>query len=140
MAQASYAGVWHTDFGVMELEIKGTRVTGTYGPNAGRLEGALNGKVMIGTWRQSAPGSGGATWGTFELTFSADGQTFTCRWHYQDTLAPGWGHWYGRREQFSARQGAKPVPADTARRTTAARQTTPPAKGPTAAAVDACRD
>lgn len=98
MTQTSCAGVWDTDFGRLELKVAGNRVTGTYGPNGGRLEGMLTGVGVVGTWRQAAPSTGGETWGTFNLKFSADGRSFTCRWEYQDSLAPGWGNWYGRRE------------------------------------------
>lgn len=98
MASTNYAGEWHTDFGLMDLQIAVNRVTGTYGPNAGELTGVLAGNTVRGAWRQSAPCLGGKTWGSFELTFSGDGRTFTCRWQYQDSLAPGGGNWYGSRQ------------------------------------------
>lgn len=133
MTAANYAGEWHTDFGGLVLTIDGSRVTGTYGPNAGRVEGVLTGNTVRGGWRQSAPCAGGVTWGTFDLTFSGDGRSFTCRWQYQDHLAPGWGNWYGRRQPITTSEGAVIPPTVTTRAVTVSRRT-PPAGGPVSAA------
>jgi hypothetical protein len=97
MTKSNYVGDWETDHGDMNLQLQGNLVTGTYGPNAGRIQGTLMGNVVQGTWRQNAPGRSGATWGTFVMTFSQDGKSFTAQWSYTDDYAPGGGNWYGKR-------------------------------------------
>ena len=92
-----FEGVWDTDHGELHLQVVGSRVTGTYGPNAGLLEGVISGNSVKGTWRQDAPCVLGVTWGNFALTLEADGRSFACQWRYADQYAPGWGNWYGRR-------------------------------------------
>jgi hypothetical protein len=130
MPQANYAGVWQSDFGTMDLKVDGSRVTGTYGPNDGRLEGVLSGNCINGSWKQSAPCAGGKTWGSFCMTFSPDGQSFACRWQYQDNLAPGWGNWYGRRDSNPGQSGVMSTLAKMVRSATASRPPTPPAEAP----------
>jgi len=97
-SEPSFVGVWETDHGKLDLKIQGNKVTGTYGTSAGRIEGTINGNVVNGIWRQTAPCVLGISWGTFALTFSADGRSFTSRWSYADNFAPGWGNWYGKKQ------------------------------------------
>lgn len=94
---AEFPGAWETDFGDLDLHIEGTRVTGTYGPNFGSIEGTISGNVVRGTWRQRAACRLGITWGTFTMTLSSDGKSFKGQWTYLDDFAPGGGTWFGRR-------------------------------------------
>ncbi len=64
---------WRTGSAVLTLEQEDDRVTGTYQPDDGRIEGTVEGHVLRGTWAQ--PGSSGEV--VFAL--SKDGQVLTGR-------------------------------------------------------------
>lgn len=75
---------WRDGAAVVELEVDGTSVTGTYEPGSGRIEGQIEGQVLRGRWFEDDV-SGGLIFG-----ISDDGQSFTGRF---DT-----GEWWnGRR-------------------------------------------
>jgi len=91
MAQeADFAGEWQTYWrtgsAVLTLEQEGDRVTGTYAPDDGRIEGTVEGRVLRGTWEQ--PGSSGEV--VFAL--SEDGQVLTGRFGNGE-------YWNGFREE-----------------------------------------
>ncbi|MBL4558608.1 MAG: hypothetical protein JKP98_20675 [Rhodobacteraceae bacterium] len=74
---ADFAGDWQTFWrngsAVLSLTQEGDRVTGTYQPEEGTVEGTVEGRLLRGTWSQP-----GAT-GRFVFALSADGQTLTGR-------------------------------------------------------------
>jgi MscS family membrane protein len=74
---ADFAGdwqtFWRTGSAVLSLTQEGDRVTGTYQPEEGTVEGTVEGRLLRGTWSQP-----GAT-GRFVFALSADGQTLTGR-------------------------------------------------------------
>jgi len=70
----------------MLLSQNGNRVQGTYG-NSGKIDGTVSGNVLTGTyWWQNKTG-------TFELTMSADGMSFTGKWSRSGAS----GAWSGRK-------------------------------------------
>jgi len=96
--QADFSGdwqtYWRTGSAVVSLEQDGTRVTGSYQPDDGRIEGTVEGHVLSGTWEQ--PGSSGR----FVFALSEDGQVLTGRfgngeyWNgFRDTDENGSGSW-----------------------------------------------
>jgi hypothetical protein len=64
---------WRTGSALLTLEQEGDRVTGTYAPDDGRIEGIVEGRVLRATWAQ--PGSSGQV--VFAL--SQDGLVLTGR-------------------------------------------------------------
>jgi MscS family membrane protein len=64
---------WRTGSAVLSLSQEGDRVTGSYQPDDGAVEGVVEGRVLRGTWAQ--PGASGA----FVFALSEDGQVLTGR-------------------------------------------------------------
>ncbi|MFP4126280.1 MAG: mechanosensitive ion channel family protein [Alphaproteobacteria bacterium] len=75
--EASWEGQWHSFWrdgqALMRLEQEGERVTGTYRPGNGEIEGVVDGARLTGTWSQDG-GSGG-----FSFALAPDGQSFAGR-------------------------------------------------------------
>jgi hypothetical protein len=87
-----YTGSWVSTFGPMELTQSGTTVHGYYLIQEGvkcRVQGEVQGDRLEFTYRE--PNAAGEGW--FEL--SADGSSFSGRWHPQES--PQWGAWTGAR-------------------------------------------
>jgi hypothetical protein len=102
MADLGFAGTWETDWGTLELQVEGARVTGTYNPKAGRVEGLVAGNILRGTWTQQHAWASGLSWGKMELCLAPDGQSFKGTWTYTDKNAPGGGEWTGKRQKALA--------------------------------------
>jgi len=85
---APWAGEWHTFWrggqALMQLEQDRQRVTGTYRPGNGRIEGRVNGPVLEGLWSQDG-GSGG-----FTFVLAQDGDSFAGRFDNSE-------YWNGQR-------------------------------------------
>ncbi|WP_171060620.1 mechanosensitive ion channel family protein [Poseidonocella sp. HB161398] len=64
---------WRGGLAQITLEQQGDRVTGSYRPDNGEIEGTVEGRVLTGTWREA--GSEGA----FTFALSEDGRRFTGR-------------------------------------------------------------
>ena len=94
--EADFSGEWQTYWrtgsAVLSLEQEGGRVTGTYAPDDGRIEGIVEGRVLRGTWAQ--PGSSGQV--VFAL--SPDGQVLTGRFGNGE-------YWNGFREAAGSESG-----------------------------------
>lgn len=97
--QADFSGdwqtFWRTGSAVLSLEQSGDRVTGTYQPDDGRIEGTIKDRVLRGTWQQT-----GAS-GRFVFALSQDGEVLTGRfgngeyWNgFRDSAEAGSGAWY----------------------------------------------
>ena len=73
-AAVSWTGTWSTDFGTMLLVQSGSRVTGSYTHDQGRLDGALSstGRVFTGTWTEAPTRAGPIDAGTFEFQLNPD--------------------------------------------------------------------
>ncbi|WP_127105425.1 mechanosensitive ion channel family protein [Pararhodobacter zhoushanensis] len=73
-----WTGVWDTFWrdgeARMTLQRDGDRVTGSYVPGAGSVEGTLDGRVMTGIWRQDG------LEGPIVFSLAEDGQSFTGRY------------------------------------------------------------
>lgn len=90
----SFAGRWNTTWRTMEISISGTRVTGRYDYQNGRIEGVVRGNVIEGRWYQDNRPQGGS----FRFELSADGKSFSGNWNYAGDS--GWkGAWNGTRIQ-----------------------------------------
>ena len=66
----------------MELGQDGSRVYGGYETDQGQIGGTAKGRVLTGTWVQAPSFQMPEDGGTFKLTMSDDGQSFTGRWRY----------------------------------------------------------
>ncbi|SIO44231.1 Small-conductance mechanosensitive channel [Rhodovulum sp. ES.010] len=83
---------WRTGSAVLSLSQEGDRVTGTYAPDDGTVEGTVEGRVLRGTWAQ--PGASGA----FVFALSEDGQVLTGRFGNGE-------YWNGFREDAEGGSG-----------------------------------
>ncbi len=93
---------WRDGAAVVELEVDGASVTGTYEPGSGRIEGQIEGQVLRGRWFEDDV-SGGLVFG-----ISDDGQSFTGRF---DT-----GEWWNGRR--SDKLGERLISGDASPRQT----------------------
>jgi hypothetical protein len=109
MFHLGFAGLWETDFGTLQLQVHGSRVTGEYGSRGGHVEGIVCGSILRGTWRQLAEGGFGSSWGDVNLVLGGDGRSFTGTWTYRDDHAPGGGSWNGKRLVESAKNVVQSV-------------------------------
>jgi hypothetical protein len=96
LSNCVYSGKWNTDWGAMVLAQDGTKVTGTYEHDAGKLAGTLVDGVFVGKWTESPtysePGDGGDT----VFYFTKDCNGFTGTWHYGVHTSGAWsGGWVG---------------------------------------------
>jgi len=89
----SWEGLWHTNWGKMTLIQTGTKVSGTYTYDSGRIEGTISGNVLKGTWSESPSYSPPDDAGEVEFVMSEDGMTFTGKWRYGSE--GDWGKWDG---------------------------------------------
>jgi hypothetical protein len=72
VAVASFAGVWTTDFGVMNIKQTGAAVTGKYGTDqTNTIVGTVTGRALRGTWKE------GDRTGKIRFTISTSGKSFT---------------------------------------------------------------
>ena len=83
-AANTWAGVWNTDLGTLTLDAGGSGTKVSYYP--GTFTGTVTGNVDKGTWTEATTPP---KEGTFEITMSADGHSFTGSWAYKDVAYPG---------------------------------------------------
>jgi small-conductance mechanosensitive channel len=93
---------WRTGSAVLTLEQEGDRVTGTYQPDDGRIEGRVENGVLRGAWEQ--PGSSGK----FLFALSEDGQVITGRFGNGE-------YWNGFREDSKGGSASWQLDNDTPR-------------------------
>ena len=85
---ASFEGVWKTGYGLLELEVEGTAVTGTY--PAGSVRGTITGNEMHFVYDELDGGGDG------RFVLSPDGTAFEGKWRaWGDSK---WRRWNGSRE------------------------------------------
>jgi len=95
---------WRTGSAVLSLAQEGDRVTGTYQPDNGTIEGSVNGRVFRGEWAQ--PGSSGR----FVFALSEDGQILTGRFENGE-------YWNGFRDDAESGSSAWQLDNRTPRET-----------------------
>ncbi|SDE87629.1 hypothetical protein [Rhodospira trueperi] len=93
-----YAGIWRNTEGghPMTLTVDGTRLTGTYVPDDGELDGSIRGSRFDGYWiengskqRCDTARNGRHHWG--RVMFERDGETLRGTWGYcDDPPTAGW--------------------------------------------------
>lgn len=89
----SWTGEWETSWGDMTLNQNGTKVTGTYTFDSGKIEGTVSGNVLTGTWSESPSYAPPRDAGEVEFVMSTDGKSFTGKWRYGSE--GNWGNWEG---------------------------------------------
>lgn len=108
VGQQEWAGIWHTDYGLMDLKQNGNQVSGEYweetdgadtdGENP-TVKYTVTGTFMIqngvrilnGSWKE------GASRGTIKFILSADGNSFDGKWWRTGETEEAAGDWDGRR-------------------------------------------
>lgn len=74
--ERTFAGVWHTTYGAMRLDVRGTHVRGTYSySGASEIEGDIDGRLLHAVYAEPDGTQGRAV---FEL--AEDGASFAGRW------------------------------------------------------------
>ena len=91
-AGPSFAGEWETTYGLMKLEVDGSRVSGTYQVETGGVHD-IRGTVEGLKWQFTYQEPGVTGEGSF--TLAADGQSFAGRW--REKGAGTWQTWTGSR-------------------------------------------
>lgn len=88
IAKPTFAGRWQTEWGAIELTIKGRELKGTYPHDSGRLVGtvSLDGMTVTGTWSEAPTFKPPKDSGEFEFKLSEDGKKFKGL------------YWYGKRD------------------------------------------
>lgn len=88
IAKPSFAGRWQTEWGAIELTVKGRELKGTYPHDSGRLVGtvSLDGMTVTGTWSEAPTFKPPKDSGEFEFKLSEDGKKFKGL------------YWYGKRD------------------------------------------
>ncbi len=86
----------------MTLSQTGTRVSGSYSQDGGRIDGQVSGGRLTGYWAENGSDQrcptqrlGTYYWGRIDWVLSADGRRFTGKWSYC-SAEPG-GSWTGAR-------------------------------------------
>ena len=92
------SGTWKTSFGLMTLMQDGSRVTGSYPHDGGKIEGTLEGNVLRGNWSESPSYKPPKDAGNLEFTFSEDGRKFAGKWRYGFDKQTWDGNWTGTKE------------------------------------------
>lgn len=97
----TFLGTWQTtsDFGKLEINLAGLRVSGTYTHDNGKIEGTLSadGKTLTGTWSEAPSYKPPQDAGKFILKLADDGQSFSGRWWYGLTESAFSQVWNGER-------------------------------------------
>ncbi|MBR0599867.1 S-layer homology domain-containing protein [Sinanaerobacter chloroacetimidivorans] len=89
----SWAGEWETNWGNMTITQTGSKVTGTYTYDEGRINGTVSGNVLTGTWSEAPSYAPPGDAGEVEFVMSEDGKSFTGKWRYGSE--GDWGNWEG---------------------------------------------
>jgi len=93
----SWTGTWNTEWGPMNLQQSGNRVTGSYTHDQGRIDGTATGSRLVGTWSEAPSYSPPGDAGDVELTMAEDCQSFSGSWRYGSE--GDWsGSWTGSRQ------------------------------------------
>ena len=102
-SQGPWTGTWQSEqWGTMELVQDGSKVTGTYTWDEGKIEGMANGNMLTGTWSESPGYQPPDDAGDFKFALSDDGNSFTGEWRYGST--GDWqGSWNGKRLEQDSR-------------------------------------
>lgn len=90
--RSAIAREYFTEYGVLTFTVKGSKVTGKYAHESGKIEGELKADELKGTWQQSDGG------GTIEITFSSDFNTFKARYNHTQTPDKWKTDWSGMRK------------------------------------------
>jgi hypothetical protein len=92
----TWSGMWESaEWGEMTLTQSGSRVTGTYVYQSGRIEGTVTGAVLKGRWTEVPTRKGPSDAGAFEFTLTADGKSFKGRWNYAGSPTSWSTNWNG---------------------------------------------
>jgi hypothetical protein len=92
------SGTWNTSFGMMTLTQNGSNVTGSYTNDSGKIEGTLEGNILLGSWSERPSYKPPHDAGDIEFTFSEDGRSFTGTWRYGFDKQTWNGKWRGTKE------------------------------------------
>ncbi len=87
----AFSGKWSTNWGDMELQTSGNRVTGTYVHDKGRLSGTMSadGKTFTGRWAEYPSYAGSSDSGGVIFRLSEDGKSLRGTWGYGDKSTGG---------------------------------------------------
>jgi hypothetical protein len=82
-ARGPWDGTWSTSKGAMTLVQKGSRVTGTYFHDDGKIEGTAIGLTFSGRWSEEPTYAGPGDAGPVVLQIDLSGLQFKGKWAYE---------------------------------------------------------
>ena len=89
------SGTWKSGFGDIVFSQSGSRVTGTYTHDNGKIEGELKENTLRGKWSEKPSYEPPRNAGEFEFVFSEDVKTFSGKWRYGFGKETWDGSWKG---------------------------------------------
>jgi hypothetical protein len=93
----SFGGTWKSSFGTITVTQKGSRISGEYTHDKGKIEGTLEGNMIRGQWSESPSYQPPKDAGDFEFTMAADGNSFQGKWRYGFDSGSWRSGWNGER-------------------------------------------
>ena len=82
-ASATWNGTWSTNWGAMTLVQRGSRVTGSYTHDHGKIEGTAIGSTLAGRWSEEPTYAGPGDAGPVVLQIDLSGLQFKGKWAYE---------------------------------------------------------
>lgn len=95
--ECSWTGVWKTTFGDMELVQEGSRVTGSYTHDQGRISGTVSGNTLTGTWSEAPSYTPSNDAGGVQMVMAEGCTSFRGSWRYGHDKTSWDGDWTGTR-------------------------------------------
>jgi hypothetical protein len=81
-ATRPWQGTWKTSWGTLTLVQNGTRITGSYTHDGGKVVGRVVGRTVTGTWTEAPTYKGPKDAGSFTWTLAPSGRSFAGHWRY----------------------------------------------------------
>jgi len=75
-------GAYMTERGKLTIKQSGSKITGSYEQNQGKIEGTVEGREIRGRWMEAPSYKPPKHAGLFRFAFSEDRKSFKGRWHY----------------------------------------------------------
>lgn len=89
-SESDFESTWSTNWGEMKLKQEGSKVTGTYTHDSGKIDAVVSGNSLKGKWSESPTYKEPGDAGDVELKMGNDGKSFAGLWRYGST-----GEWNG---------------------------------------------
>jgi len=99
MVEGEYLTTYGKETFKLTLKQSGSKITGSYEHDSGRLEGTVEGSEIRGRWYEAPTYKPPKDAGEFRFVFSQDLQSFTGKWHYGFEEKEWRRDWNGKKVQ-----------------------------------------